>query len=150
MDSTYRAPGVVRMDEHVAASPGSDGIALVGRAFLALLFIWSGVGKLAGFAGTAGYIASKGLPMPTVLAAIAVAVELGGGILLLLGWKARWVAAAFALFLIVITPIFHAWWSSPEAQVVMQRTNFLKNCSILGGMLMVYAFGPGRYSLDRG
>ena len=150
MDSTYRAPGVVRMEERTTDAPGRDAVALIGRAFLALIFVWSGIGKLVGFAGTAGYIASKGLPMPTVLAAVSVLIELGGGLLLLFGWKARWAAAAFALFLIVITPIFHAWWSSPEAQVVMQRTNFLKNAAILGGMLMVYAFGPGRYSVDRG
>lgn len=151
MDSTYRAPGVVHTHEALtAAYPARDGAALAGRVFLAILFIWSGFGKLTGFAGTAGYIASKGLPMPTVLAALAVAIELGGGILLLLGWRARWVALLMALFLVVITPIFHAWWASPEAQVGMQKINFFKNVSILGGMLMVFAFGPGRFSLDRG
>jgi putative oxidoreductase len=150
MDTTYRAPGVVHPQADVLATPARDGAALVGRVLLAALFIWSGFGKVLGFAGAAGYIASKGLPMPTVLAALAVLVELGGGILLLVGLKARWVALAYVAFQLVITPIFHGWWASPEAQVAMQKINFAKNLAIMGGMLMVWAFGPGRYSLDRG
>jgi putative oxidoreductase len=125
-------------------------LALVGRAALAAIFIVSGWGKLTGFSGTVGYIASKGLPIPPVLAALAVAMELGGGILLLVGLKARWVAFAFVGFLIVITPIFHNFWDVPAAQAQMQQINFMKNLAILGGMLMVAAFGPGRWSLDRG
>ena len=127
-----------------------DITALVGRALLASLFIWSGWGKLNGFSGTAGYIASKGVPMPQVLAALAIAMELGGGILLLIGLKARWVALAFVGFLIIITPIFHNFWDVPDAQVRMQQINFMKNVAILGGMLMIAAFGPGRVSADRG
>ena len=127
-----------------------DITALVGRALLASLFIWSGWGKLNGFSGAAGYIASKGIPMPQVLAALAIAMELGGGILLLIGLKARWIAWAFVGFLIVITPIFHNFWDVPDAQVRMQQINFMKNVAILGGMLMIAAFGPGRVSADRG
>ncbi|HSV20806.1 MAG TPA: DoxX family protein [Casimicrobiaceae bacterium] len=127
-----------------------DGVALVGRILLAVLFIWSGFGKLTGFEGVVGGIAAKGLPMPTILAAIAVAIELGGGILLALGWRTRWVALAMALFLIVITPIYHDFWNATGAAVTGQKVNFMKNLCILGGMLMVFALGPGRYSLDRG
>jgi putative oxidoreductase len=127
----------------------SDGMALVGRILLASLFIWSGWGKLNGFSGTAGFIGSQGLPMPQVLAALAIAVELGGGILLLIGLKARWVALALVLFLIVITPIFHNFWDAPAAEAKMQEINFLKNVAIMGGILMVAAFGPGRFSIDR-
>jgi putative oxidoreductase len=133
----------------VAYYPTRDGAALLGRVLLAALFIWSGFGKIMNFAGTAGYIAGKGLPMPTVLTAITVLMELGGGLLLLFGWKARWAGVLLALFLIIITPIFHGFWSVPPEQVMMQQINFFKNLSILGGMLMVYAFGPGRYSIDR-
>jgi putative oxidoreductase len=128
----------------------ADGLALVGRASLAAIFIVSGWGKLTGFSGAVGYIASKSLPMPPALAALAVAMELGGGILLLVGLKARWVALAFVGFLIVITPIFHNFWDVPAAQAQMQQINFMKNLAILGGMLMVAAFGPGRWSADRG
>jgi putative oxidoreductase len=127
----------------------SDGMALVGRILLASLFIWSGWGKLNGFSGTAELIGSIGLPMPQVLAALAVVLELGGGILLLLGLKARWVALALVVFMIVITPIFHNYWDAPAAEVQMQQINFLKNVAITGGIFMVAAFGPGRFSIDR-
>jgi putative oxidoreductase len=136
------------MDLH--ADGLKDWAALLGRALLAAMFVISGFGKIMGFAGTAGYIASKGLPLPEVLAAIAVAVELGGGVAILLGWKTRWAAVALAVFLIVITPIFHGYWSSPPAEAMQQQINFLKNASILGGVLLLLSYGPGRYSVDRG
>jgi putative oxidoreductase len=131
------------------AYPSRDVAALVGRVLLASLFVPSGFSKLVGFAGTVGYIASQGLPFPTVLAAIAVAIELGAGLALLIGWRARWAAAFLALFLVVITPIFHNFWGVPEAQAAAQKINFMKNIAILGGMLVVFAFGPGRFSFDR-
>jgi putative oxidoreductase len=127
----------------------SEGLALLGRALLAVLFIVSGWGKLNGFAGAVGYIASKNLPMPQVLAALTVVVELGGGLLLLIGFKARWVALALVGFVIVITPIFHNFWDVPAAQAQMQQIHFLKNVAIAGGLLMVAALGPGRFSIDR-
>jgi putative oxidoreductase len=127
-----------------------DLTALVGRALMASLFIISGIGKLTGFSAVAGYIAAKGLPLPQVLAALTIALEVGGGLLLLLGVKARWVALAFVGFLIVITPIFHGFWDVPAAQAQAQQIHFLKNVAILGGMLLIAAFGPGRLSVDRG
>jgi putative oxidoreductase len=127
----------------------SDGLALLGRALLASLFVFSGWGKIGAFAGTAGFIASKGMPMPQVLAALGIAVELGAGLLLLVGWKARWAALALAGFTIVITPIFHNFWSVPAAQAMDDQVHFLKNIAIIGGMLMVAALGPGRFSFDR-
>jgi len=127
-----------------------DGVAFIGRALLALLFITSGFGKAMAFQGTAGYIASKGVPLPEVCAALAVLVELGGGLAILVGWKTRLVALAFVGFLVVITVIFHPFWTITDAaQVTPQRINFMKNVSILGGFLLLYAFGPGRFSLDR-
>ena len=128
----------------------SDLLALVGRVLLGLIFVLSGWGKLTGFAGAAGYIASKGLPMPEVLAGIAVAIELGGGLALVVGFKARWAALAIAVFLVVISPIFHNFWDAPAAQAMNQQINFMKNVAILGGMLIVMAFGPGRFSIDKG
>jgi putative oxidoreductase len=131
-------------------NPNTNNIAaLVGRILLAAIFVISGFGKIGGFEGTVGYIASKGLPMPQVLAALTVALELGGGILLIIGFKARWVALLFFLWLIPTTFIFHKFWGIDAAQVQMQQINFLKNVSIMGGMLMLFAFGPGAYSLDK-
>jgi putative oxidoreductase len=126
-----------------------DWTALLGRILLAVMFVVSGYGKLTGFDGAVGYIASKGLPMPQVLAAIAIVIELGGGIALILGWKTRWVALAFIVFLLVITPIFHNYWAAPPEQVMGQQINFMKNLTILGGMLLLLGFGPGRLSVDK-
>ena len=125
-----------------------DTFALLGRILLAWLFVPAGWGKIAGFAGTAGYIASKGLPMPEVLAAAAIAIELGLGLLLLVGWQTRWAALGLAIFVAVITPIFHNYWAMPEAQQMMQKQAFGKNLAIVGGFLAFAAFGAGRFSID--
>jgi putative oxidoreductase len=125
-----------------------DAAALLGRLLIAYLFVPSGFGKLMGFAGTVGYIASKGVPLPEVCAAIAVIAELGLGLLLLFGWKARWAALGMAVFVAVITPIFHNYWAVPEAQMYMQKLNFTKNIAIIGGLLAFAAFGAGRFSVD--
>jgi putative oxidoreductase len=127
-----------------------DAVALAGRVLLAVIFIISGWGKLTGFSATAESIADKGLPLSEVLTVIAIAVELGAGLAIVFGWKTRWAALAMVVFLVVITPIFHAFWNVPADQVMMQQINFMKNLSILGGMLVLFAWGPGRYSLDEG
>ena len=123
-------------------------LSLVGRALLALLFIPAGFGKIVGFAGTAGYIASKGVPLPEVAAGIAIAVEVGLGLMLLAGLKARWAALGIAFFTVVITFIFHNFWAVEAAQQVQQQQAFFKNIGVVGGLLLVSAFGPGAWSLD--
>lgn len=125
-----------------------DALALIGRVVIAYLFIPSGFSKLMGFSGTVGYIASQGIPLPEVCAAIAIVAELGLGLMLLFGWKTRWAALGMAIFVAVITPIFHNYWAVPEAQVMMQKLNFLKNLAIVGGLLAFAAFGAGRFSID--
>ncbi len=125
-----------------------DSVALAGRILLGLIFVVGGLGKITGFAGTAGYIASKGLPMPSLLAAGAILVELGGGLALIAGWKARWAALAIAVFSLIAGVIFHNFWAVPADLAMNQQIHFMKNLSIAGGMLMVFAFGPGRFSLD--
>lgn len=125
-----------------------DGLALLGRLLIAYMFVPSGWGKLMGFAGTAGYIASKGVPLPEVCAAIAVAAELGLGLLLLVGWQTRWAALGLAIFVAVITPIFHNYWGVPDAQVMMQKLNFTKNLAIVGGLLAFATLGAGRFSIE--
>ena len=131
-----------------ALTPAQNAFALIGRILIALLFIPSGWGKIAGFSGLVGYIASKGVPLPEVCAAIAIAVELGLGILLLVGFKTRWVALLMAIFIIVITFIFHDYWAVEAAQVMAQKMNFYKNLAIAGGVLAFAAFGAGAYSVD--
>ena len=124
-------------------------IAAVGRMLLALLFILSGWSKIGGFDGVAGYIGSKGLPMPQVLAALTIALELGGGILIAIGYQTRLVAALFFLWLIPTTYLFHKFWGIDAAQVQAQFNNFFKNVSIMGGFALLVAFGPGAYSVDK-
>ena len=126
-----------------------DIAALVGRILLAAIFVISGFHKILGFDGTAGYMASKGLPMPQVLLVLTILLELGGGLLLVVGYKVRWVTIAFALWLIPTTLIFHKFWGIDPSQVQNQMNNFLKNFSIMGGMLILWAFGPGAYSLEK-
>jgi putative oxidoreductase len=123
--------------------------ALVGRILLAVMFVIAGVGKIGGFDGTVGYIASKGLPLPAVLAAGTVALEIVAGAALIVGYKARWAALALAVFTALATVIFHAYWAMPVEQQMVQRLMFLKNLAVTGGLLMVFAFGPGRYSIDK-
>jgi putative oxidoreductase len=125
-------------------------VALVGRILLALIFILSGFGKIGGFAGTAGYIASKGLPMASVVAALTILVELGGGLALATGFYARWAALALAVFSVLAALIFHNFWAVPAEQAMNQNIHFMKNIAIAGGMLMVFAFGPGSLSLGGG
>ena len=123
-------------------------LALIGRILLALIFITSGFGKIAGFAGTAGYIASKGLPLASVVAALTFVVELGGGLAILFGFATRWAALALAVFSVLAGVIFHNYWAVPADQVMMQQINFWKNIAIAGGFLMVAAYGPGAISVD--
>lgn len=123
-------------------------LSLVGRALLALLFIPAGFAKIGGFAGTVGYITSKGLPLPEVAAAAAIVIELGLGLLLLLGWKARWAALGIAIFTFVISFIFHNFWAIEGAAKMMQQQAFFKNIAVVGGLLLVAAFGPGAWSVD--
>ncbi|MDZ7652116.1 MAG: DoxX family protein [Burkholderiaceae bacterium] len=123
--------------------------ALIGRILLALMFVVAGVGKIGGFDGTVGYIASKGLPLPAVLAAGTVALELVAGLALIVGYKARWAALALAAFTLLATFIFHAYWSMPAEQQMVQQLMFLKNLAVAGGLLVVFALGAGRYSLDK-
>jgi putative oxidoreductase len=132
----------------LALTPAQNAFALLGRVLLAMLFVPSGWGKIAGFSGLVGYISSKGIPMPEVCAAIAIATELGLGLLLLVGWQTRWVALLMAIFVAVITPIFHNYWAVPEAQVMAQKMNFFKNFAITGGLLAFAAFGAGAFSID--
>lgn len=123
-------------------------LTLVGRLLLALLFLPAGIGKITGFAGTAGYIASKGLPMPSLGAAIAVLVEVGGSLALIAGFGTRWVALALAGFTLVTTFIFHNFWGVPADQAMMQQLMFYKNIAVVGGLLVLVAHGAGAWSLD--
>ena len=123
-------------------------LALVSRLLLAALFLPAGIGKLTGFAGTVGYISSVGLPLPTVAAGLAAAVEVLGGLALIFGVGTRFAALALAIFTLVASVFFHAYWSVPAEQQMMQQLMFFKNMGVVGGLLALAAFGAGAWSID--
>lgn len=120
---------------------------LLGRILLALIFILSGFNKLMDWDGTLQYMSSKNLPMTQVLLGLTILIELGGGLLIAVGWYARWAALAIFLFLIPVTLVFHGFWAFEGMERNMQRIQFMKNLAIMGGMLYIAAFGSGRYSI---
>jgi putative oxidoreductase len=126
----------------------NQGLNVLARVLMAALFLPAGLGKLAGFEGTVGYIASVGLPLPQLGAALAVVVEIGGGVALLLGFKTRWVALALALFTLVAGVFFHAFWNAAPEQLMVQQIMFMKNLSIAGGLVALALLGAGAWSMD--
>lgn len=123
-------------------------LVIVGRVLLALMFILAGFGKLANIAGTAGYIASGGLPAPMVLAVVVGLLELLGGVAIAVGFQARWAALALALFTLLASVLFHRFWAVPADQAFVQQLMFMKNLSVAGGLFVVAALGAGPVSLD--
>jgi putative oxidoreductase len=123
-------------------------LSLAGRLLLALLFLPAGISKIGGFAGTAGYIASKGLPMPELGAVIAIVVEVLGGLALIAGFGTRVAALVLAVFTLVATVFFHAYWAVPAEMQMVQQLMFFKNIAVVGGLLVLAAFGAGGWSLD--
>ncbi|MBW0170292.1 MAG: DoxX family protein [Hydrogenophaga sp.] len=123
-------------------------LALIGRILLAIVFIPAGFGKIAGFAGTVGYATAMGLPLPQVGVAIALVIELFGGLALLIGFRTRYAALALAVFTLVASYFFHAFWAVPAEQQMVQQLMFFKNIAITGGLLAFAAFGPGAFSID--
>ncbi len=121
---------------------------LLGRCLLGLIFILSGSGKLMDFTATAGSMASKGLPLSEILLIPTILIELGGGLLLVLGYQTRWAALALFLFVIPTTLIFHNFWGVAADQVRNQQIHIEKNLAIMGGLLYVVFTGAGRYSLE--
>ncbi len=126
----------------------SNAATLLGRFLLAVLFVVGGFSKIGGFDGIAGYIGSKGLPLPQLLAVGTIVLEIVAGLALIAGLKARWAAAALAVFTLLATLLFHNYWAMPVEQQRIQYLLFSKNIAVIGGLLMVVAFGPGRWSLD--
>ena len=125
-----------------------NSLALVGRLLLAMLFLPAGIGKLTGFAGTVGYIASVGLPMPSMAAAIALTIEIGGSVALITGFGARIAALILAVFTLVASFFFHAYWAVPADQQLVTQLLFMKNIAVVGGLLTLAAWGAGAWSLD--
>ena len=114
-----------------------------GRLLIGLPFAMSGLGKLAAYGATTGMISAVGLPVPPLAFAVAVAVELGGGLLLIAGYQARLVATALAVFSLATAVAFHGNFADQN-----QMIHFLKNVMVAGGLLQIVAFGAGALSID--
>jgi putative oxidoreductase len=123
---------------------------LGGRLLIAALFLVAGTRKILFWSTQVAYFIKLGFPAPEVMTAIAVAIELGCAILLAVGWKTREVAKLLAFFVLIATLMAHRFWEFDPAQQANQLNHFLKNFAIIGGLLFVAAFGPGRHSVDKG
>jgi putative oxidoreductase len=119
-------------------------LSFVGRVLLGLPFAMSGLSKLAAYGSTTAAIAAAGLPFPPLAFVVAVAVELGGGLLLVLGYRVRPVALALAVFSLVTAVSFHSQFADQN-----QIIHFLKDVMIAGGLLQIVAFGPGAISIEQ-
>jgi putative oxidoreductase len=123
-------------------------LVIIGRVLLALMFVYAGFGKLTNIEGTAGYIASGGLPMASVLAVVVGLLELLGGLAIAVGFQARWAALALGLFTLAASLLFHKFWAVPADQAFVQQLMFMKNMSVAGGLFIVAALGAGPMSVD--
>jgi len=118
-------------------------VQLAGRILLGVLFLLAGVGKLGNPAGTQAYIASAGLPLPLISYIGTLVIEIGGGLLLLVGYRARLVSVILAAFTLVAAAFFHHAFGDQN-----QFVHFMKNLAIAGGLLQIAAIGAGGFSLD--
>jgi putative oxidoreductase len=130
---------MMKLEQH------SDLTALLARLFMSSLFVLYGYFKLVGFAGTVAYMGRQGLPAPTLFAALAVIIELGGGLLILFGYQTRLVALGCAIYVLIAALIAHRNFGDGN-----QLSHFMKNMAIVGGFLAITALGAGPYSVDRG
>ena len=126
---------------------------LLARIAISLIFIQAVMGKVFGWSGQAAYMAQHGISPVAPLLGIALAIELIGVVCLLIGYQARLAALVMALYLCIISVLLHNFWSHPAGQSEMAsmiaQTEFMKNMGIMGGLLMIVAYGAGRFSLQQ-
>lgn len=121
-----------------------DPAALAGRVLIALIFLSSGIDKVVHYAPTLGYMTQVGLPFPEMLLIASAILEIAAALAIIAGWQTRWAAAALFLWMIPVTWIFH----NPSGGQD-QMIHFMKNIAINGGLLVLWAFGPGAWSVKR-
>lgn len=118
---------------------------LVARIFLVLIFLSAGISKITNFAVNQQYMATYGIPMTAFLLVVAMIIEVIGSLMIIFGYKTKWAAIVWVIFLIPVTLIFHTKFSD-----MTQMSMFLKNLGLMGGLLYLYFFGPGAFSIDEG
>ena len=124
-------------------------VPLVGRILIGVLFLVAGIMKVLNVAGTTAYMTRLGFPMPELFTYLSIVIEVGGGILLIIGWQTRKVAWFLALYVLVALGAAHRFWEYDAAQRGNQINHFLKNLAIIGGLLFVAVVGPGSASVDK-
>lgn len=121
---------------------------VVGRVLLGLIFLMSGFGKITGFAGQVAYAAKSGVPLAEVAIAVSIVAEIGGALMIMLGWKARIGAAILFVWMIPVSLYMHAFWGIEDATWKQIHTiMFMKNLAMMGGMLLIMGLGSGPKSL---
>jgi putative oxidoreductase len=118
--------------------------AFAGRILLAVIFLLSGIDKFMHYALTLGYMQKAGLPFPELLLIVSAIVEIAAALAIMAGWRTRWAAAALFLWMIPVTWVFHNPSGGEE-----QMAHFMKNLSIMGGLLVLWALGPGAWRVTR-
>ena len=121
---------------------------LAARILLSLMLVWSGIGKVMAFTYMAGYAAAKGLPAPSLAIGAAATIEILGGLAVIFGFKTKLAAWAIFLYLIPVTFVFHNFWAVQGPEHMNAMIHFMKNVTIMGGFLLLAAFGAGAYSFD--
>ena len=121
---------------------------LLGRIAIAALFLPAGLNKLMGVEGTTAYFASLGLPLVAVLVWVVIAIEVLGGLALILGYKTRFVAIGLAIFTVFASITGHAFWAAPVDAAFIAQLLFIKNIAVTGGLLILASSGAGSISLD--
>lgn len=126
-----------------------DELILLARLLLVVLFLKFGLDKILGFPAAVSYMTSTGVPGPALMSVIAIVMEVGVGVALVLGFYTRPLALALAAYVLVAALIGHRYWNMDGMQHYMSMINFYKNISIIGGLLLLIVTGPGKYSLDK-
>ena len=121
---------------------------LLGRIAIASLLLPAGLNKLMGMEGAMGYFTSLGLPVVAVLIWVIVAIEVLGGLALILGYKTRFVAIGLAIFTVSASIVGHAFWAAPVDAAFIAQLLFFKNIAVTGGLLVLASSGAGSISLD--
>ena len=151
MRGVYTAMASISKLPAVPASLADGAFPLLARLLISAIFVQGAFGKITGWSGQAAYMKSRGLPPPLIPAmlGIALVIETLGVLSLLTGLWAR--AAAFIMFLYLgaVSVLLHNFWTMSAMQGGMMQTQFLKNVGIMGGLLMIAAYGPGRWSIGR-
>lgn len=126
----------------------NDVLLLVARLGMASLFLWSGIEKIFDMDGAAAFAASGGIPFARPLMPVAILLELGCGLAILVGWQTRIAALLLIAWMVILGPLFHQFWNASPAMWQVMIDGFFHHLVMIGGMIYLLVFGPGMLALD--